>query len=171
MKTRLIVLFLSLLCLGGNIRLAQAQSDPPANGTPQSLPKVVLHVGKATLNTQIAATEAQRELGLMYYTKLNDNDGMIFLMGTIDTATFWMKNTLIPLSVAYIDKDGKILEIHDMVPEDFSKPHRDYDLPITRSDSNQVAYALETNIHWFTLNGVKPGDKIDPPPGTLGKAE
>jgi uncharacterized membrane protein (UPF0127 family) len=148
---------------------AQAQNAPPDAGTPQALPKVVLHVGKATLNTQVAATEPERELGLMYYTSLPDNDGMIFLMPTIETATFWMKNTLIPLSVGFIDKNGVILEIQDMAPEDFTKPHEDADLPIYRSASNQVAYVLETNLHWFSLNGVKPGDKIDPPPATLGK--
>lgn len=137
-------------------------------GVAQSLPSVPLHIGKATLQTEIAATEAEREKGLMFCTKLGDNDGMIFLMGNVAPATFWMKNTLIPLSVAYIDKNGVILEIHDMLPAPPDVP--DNQLPVTRSVSNQVAYALETNIHWFALNGIKPGDKIDPPPGTLGKA-
>ena len=81
-------------------------------------------------------------------------------MPNVAQATFWMKNTLIPLSVAFLDKNGVILEIHDMKPLDET---------ITRSDSDQMAYALEMNLHWFTLNGIKPGDKIDPPPGTLGK--
>jgi len=133
----------------------------------QSLTAVTLHVGKATLNTEVAATGPQREKGLMDRPKLADNDGMIFLMPHIETATFWMKNTLIPLSIAFIDKNGVILEIHDMMPADPSLADRD--IPITRSDSDQVAYALETNLHWFALNGVKPGDKIDPPPGTLGQ--
>jgi uncharacterized membrane protein (UPF0127 family) len=84
---------------------------------------------------------------------------MIFLLPAVTTATFWMKNTLIPLSIAFIDKNGVILEIHDMKPRDET---------ITRSDSDNVAYALETNLHWFALNGVKPGDKIEPAPGTLG---
>ncbi len=129
--------------------------------------KVTLHIGKASLTTRIAATQAQEERGLMYVTKLPDNDGMIFLLPQVTTATFWMKNTLIPLSVAYIDKNGVILEIHDMQPGDPNVP--DSQLPITRSDSNQVAYALETNLHWFALNGIKPGDKIQPAPSTLGK--
>jgi len=90
---------------------------------------------------------------------------MIFLLPTIQTAEFWMKNTLIPLSVAFIDKNGVILEIHDMQPGDPSVP--DAQLPRTRSDSDQVAYALEMNLHWFSLNGIKAGDKIVPPPATL----
>jgi len=115
--------------------------------------KVTLHLGKATLNTEIAATPAQQERGLMYVSNMPDNDGMIFLLPNVAVATFWMKNTLIPLSIAFIDKNGVILEIHDMKPLDES---------ITRSDSNQIAYALETNLHWFALNGIKPGDKVEP---------
>ncbi len=103
----------------------------------------------------------------MFCPKLGDNDGMIFLLENVGQASFWMKNTLIPLSVAFIDKDGVILEIHDMVPADPNVP--DDLLPVTHSDSNEVAYALETNVHWFALNGVKPGDKLDPAPGTLAK--
>jgi uncharacterized membrane protein (UPF0127 family) len=137
---------------------AWGQTGPDDDVGP--LAKVTLHLGKASLTTGIAATSAQQERGLMYVSRLPDNDGMIFLLPRISTATFWMKNTLIPLSVAFIDKDGVILEIHDM------KPH---DETVTRSDSDKVAYALETNLHWFALNGVKPGDKIDPPPATLGK--
>jgi uncharacterized membrane protein (UPF0127 family) len=90
---------------------------------------------------------------------------MIFLL-PLGHADFWMKNTLIPLSVAFIDPKGVILEIHDMQPADPHMP--DDQLPRTRSDSDQVAYALETNLHWFALNGIKPGDKIVPPPSSLG---
>ena len=137
-----------------------AQTAAPTAPDVLTLPKVALHVGKATLNTEIAATGPQRERGLMFRSRMADNDGMIFLMPNIAIATFWMKNTLIPLSIAFIDKNGVILDIHDMKALDES---------ITRSDNDQVAYALETNLHWFALNGIKPGDKIDPAPATLGK--
>jgi len=142
-----------------------AQTGPTDDVGP--LAKVTLHIGKASLTTEIAASSAHEERGLMYRTQLGDNDGMIFLLPKVTTAEFWMKNTLIPLSVAFIDKDGVILEIHDMQPGDPSVP--DDQLPRTRSDSDQVAYALETNLHWFALNGIKPGDKIQPSPATLGK--
>jgi uncharacterized protein len=129
-----------------------------------SLTKATLHIGKTALNAEIAATPEQEERGLMYRTSLGDNDGMIFLL-PLQRAEFWMKNTLIPLSVAFIGKDGTILEIHDMQPAD---PRlSDESLPRTRSDSDQVNYALEMNLHWFSLNGIKPGDKITPPPATL----
>jgi uncharacterized membrane protein (UPF0127 family) len=135
----------------------RAQTGP--TDTVEPMAKVTLHLGKASLATEIASTPAQQERGLMYVSKLPDNGGMIFLLPQVTTATFWMKNTLIPLSIAFIDKNGVILEIHDM---------KALDETITRSDSDKVAYALETNLHWFALNGVKPGDKIDPAPGTLG---
>ncbi len=145
----------------------QAQPATADTSAAQSLPVVDLHLANATLHTQIAATEAQREKGLMFCPKLADNDGMIFLLQPVGPASFWMKNTLIPLSVAFIDKDGVILEIHDMAPGDPNVP--DDLLPVTHSASDQVAYALETNVHWFALNGIKPGDKLDPLPNTLAK--
>lgn len=154
MKTRLLlVLLLGLLVLPNRAQTAAPDSVQP-------LPKITLHIGKATLETEIASTREQQERGLMYRQKLGDNEGMIFLLPTVTTATFWMKNTLIPLSIAFLDKNGVILEIHDMKARDET---------ITRSESNQVAYALETNLHWFALNGIKPGDKVMPPPGTLAQ--
>jgi uncharacterized protein len=164
MKIRILIAALLGICLSAPLP-CRAQTGPTDDVGP--LAKVTLHIGKASLTTQIAATGAQQERGFMWVTKLPDNDGMLFFQPKISTATFWMKNTLIPLSVAFIDKNGVILEIHDMQPGDPTVP--DSDLPVTRSDSDQVAYALETNLHWFALNGIKPGDKIDPAPATLGK--
>jgi uncharacterized membrane protein (UPF0127 family) len=154
MKLRIFLLIL----LGLGWLPSRAQNSEPNGGQPQSLPTVTLHIGKAELTTEVAITPEQQETGLMYRTKMGDNHGMIFLLPTISTATFWMENTLIPLSVAYIDKDGVILEIHDM---------KALDTTITQSESNQVASALEVNLHWFALNGIKPGDRIEPPPSTL----
>ncbi len=142
---------------------ARAQTGPTEDVG--HLATITLHIGKASLSTEIAATEPQQERGLMWRTHLDDNSGMIFLLPTVQTAEFWMKHTLIPLSIAYLDKNGVILEIHDMAAPDPSVP--DGDLPRYRSDSDQVAYAIEANLHWFALNGIKPGDKIDPPPATL----
>ncbi len=148
---------------------AQAPAPASTANQPQVLPTIDLNIDRATLHTEIAANESQREIGLMYVTKMPDNAGMIFLLPAVSQATFWMKNTLIPLSVAFIDPKGVILDIHDMQPADPTA--RDQDLPITRSDNDQVAYALETNLHWFALNGIKPGDKIEPGPDAWGKAQ
>jgi uncharacterized membrane protein (UPF0127 family) len=163
MKLRLFigcVLALGWLPLASVSLHAQTATENPT--WIQKLRTVTLHIGPVTLATEVASTNAEMEQGLMYRTKMGDNEGMIFLLGHVGPAAFWMKNTLIPLSVAFIDSNGVLLEIHDMKPQDET---------ITRSDSKLIAYALETNLHWFSLNGVKPGDKIDPPPATLGKKD
>jgi uncharacterized membrane protein (UPF0127 family) len=141
MKSR----FLFCLILLGAI--IDVRSQEAATGQPQSLPTVDLHIDQATLHTEIAATGQEREIGLMYVSKLSDNDG---------------KNTLIPLSIAFIDRNGVILDIHDM---------KAMDETTVLSRNDQVAYALETNLHWFALNGIKPGDRITPPPASLGAAQ
>jgi uncharacterized membrane protein (UPF0127 family) len=164
MMPRLHLLLLALLLSASP---SFAQSNATASGQPQNLRTITLHIDHATLNTQVAATEKEQETGLMFVTKMADNDGMIFLLPTVTTATFWMKDTLIPLSIAYIDQNGVILDIHDMQPADPHLPDRD--IPLTRSDTNRTAYALETNLHWFALNGIKPGDKIEPPPSEWSK--
>ena len=135
----------------------RAQDD--SAGMAQSLPTVPIHIGNATLKTEIASTAREGEIGLMYRRSMPDNDGMLFVL-PVGTATFWMKNTLIPLSIAFLDKNGTILELHDM---------KAMDETITRSDSDQVAYAIEANLHWFDLNGIKPGMKIDPTPRAILK--
>lgn len=150
--TRLFFLSLALLL---PLPLLRAQEQKPAD-----LPVITLHIDNANLRTEVAATESERETGLMYRTKMDDNDGMIFLMPVITSAHFWMKNTYIPLSIAFLDKNGVILEIHDMQPEDTTT---------LSSDSNQVAYALEVNQHWFALNKIKPGDQVDPSPLSWSK--
>ena len=131
-------------------------------GQPQHLPEIPLQMQKATLQTEIASTGQEREIGLMYVKVLPDNEGMLFLMPTVTTASFWMKNTLIPLSIAFIDKNGVILDIHDM---------KALDETAILSKNDQVAYALETNLHWFALNGIKAGDKISPGPDKWGKPQ
>jgi uncharacterized membrane protein (UPF0127 family) len=135
---------------------------PGDTGEPQQLRLVDLHIDHATLHTEVAANETQREIGLMHVAHMGDNNGMIFLMPAVTRVSFWMKDTLIPLSIAFIDPKGTILEIHDM---------KAMDTTTLNSDSNQVAYALEANLHWFALNGIKPGDHVEPAPATLGKPE
>jgi uncharacterized membrane protein (UPF0127 family) len=151
--------FIAVFALAGLASSSGAFAQDPNGGQPQSLPVVAVHIGNATLKTEVAATPQEGEIGLMYRRSMPDNNGMIFVL-PVGTAQFWMKNTLIPLSIAFLDKNGTILELHDMQAMDTS---------ITRSDSNQVAYAIETNLHWFDLNGIKPGVKIDPSPDAILK--
>ena len=134
---------------------AQVPTEPNVG-----LDVVTLHVGKADIKAEIAASPREDETGLMFRHSLGDNAGMLFFLQGPQTAEFWMRNCFIPLSVAFIGQDGTILEIHDMQPADPSLS--DEQVPRTHSDSGQVFFALEANLHWFSLNGVKPGDKITP---------
>jgi uncharacterized membrane protein (UPF0127 family) len=102
------------------------------------------------LRVELALTEEEQSQGLMYRKSLSDGEGMLFDFGRDKLASFWMKNTLIPLSIAYINSDGSILEIHDMRPEDLS---------LIRS-SRSVRYALEVPQGWFGRAGIGPGDRV-----------
>jgi uncharacterized protein len=166
MKSRvLIVTLVGLLSLPGIVRFTPAQTGSP-NAIVRQLKTVTLRIGKATLQTEVAVTREETSRGLGFRSRLDDNAGMLFVL-PVGRATFWMKDCLIPLSVAFLDKDGVILEIHDMTQPDPVKAVDDASLPLTHSDSDQVAFAIETNLHWFALNGIKPGDKVEPPVQTL----
>ena len=107
--------------------------------------------GKIVIRAEIARTPAQREQGLMYRKKINDGEAMLFIFERDEMLSFWMKNTLVPLSIAYILYDGRVLEIYDMEPENLS--------PIRSSRS--VRYALEVPQGWFGRAGIGVGDRLD----------
>jgi uncharacterized protein len=107
--------------------------------------------GSVTLTAEIALTPAQREQGLMYRKELKDGEGMLFVFESDQVLSFWMKNTLVPLSIAYISHDGKILEIYDMQPQNLD--------PVRSSRS--VRYALEVPQGWFGRSGLAPGDRLE----------
>jgi uncharacterized membrane protein (UPF0127 family) len=109
--------------------------------------------GRITVKAEIAITQAQREQGLMYRRKLKDGEGMLFVFESDQVLSFWMKNTLLPLSIAYISYDGRILEIYDMQPENLD--------PVRSSRS--VRYALEVPQGWFGRAGIGAGDRLDLP--------
>lgn len=110
--------------------------------------------GRVAIEAEIARTPQQRETGLMYRKSLADGKGMLFVFDSNQQLTFWMKNTLIPLSVAYISADGVIEEIHAMQPKDLQ--------PIYSRTA--CRYALETPQGWFSRAGVKTGDRLGIPP-------
>lgn len=99
------------------------------------------------LDAEIAVTEAEQAKGLMWRTELEDGDGMLFWYPSDVRMHFWMKNTLIPLSIAYIDSEGTIREIYDMEPESRK----------TVSSSISMRYALEVPVGWFARVNLSPG--------------
>ena len=111
-----------------------------------------LSAGMHLIQAEVAATEAQREQGLMYREKMPANAGMLFIFGNPATQCMWMKNTPLPLSVAFIDADGKITNIEDMQPHTLDSHCSAKTVP--------VRYALEMHLGWFTQRNIKPGMSI-----------
>lgn len=120
-----------------------AQADP--------LLTFPLKIGNHELRAEVASTEGARRQGLMFRDRLGENTGMIFLYPQAEVTAMWMKNTRIPLSVAFIDGSGRILNIEDMVP--FSED--------AHSSRGPAAYALEVNRGWFSKRGIKAGDRVE----------
>ena len=114
-----------------------------------------IKVKDKTLKVRLAITPAQQRQGLMNVqgmgpTKLPENEGMLFIYRREEILSFWMKNTTLPLSIAFIDKKGNITEIRDMEPMGMDS---------VRS-AKPAQYALEVNRGWFTKNNIKIGDKV-----------
>lgn len=110
-----------------------------------------IYINDIKLNVEIAETEYQRAFGLMYRESMPDSCGMLFVFPESDFLSFWMKNTLIPLSIAFIDESGKIINIEKMEP---------HNLESVRS-SECALYALEVNQGWFSKNNIKVGDRVE----------
>jgi uncharacterized protein len=111
-----------------------------------------LKISTVSLTAEIADTPQASENGLMFRDSLPEDRGMIFVFEPPKKATFWMRNTKIPLSIAFIDSAGTILEIKPMYPMDES---------IVPSQSDQVAYALEVNQGWFDRHRISAGARIE----------
>jgi uncharacterized membrane protein (UPF0127 family) len=122
-----------------------------AESTAFGLRTAELKISNVALTAEIADTPQASENGLMFRDSLPEDRGMLFIFEQPEKASFWMRNTKIPLSIAYIDSVGKILEIKSMNPLDET---------LIVSGSNQIAYALEVNQGWFARHGVSSGTMI-----------
>jgi uncharacterized protein len=124
------------------------------------LPAISLNVGGRAVTAEVADEPRERETGLMFRKNLAPDSGMLFVMPGPEQAAFWMKNTILPLSVAYISEAGLILEIHDLQPLD--------ERPVPSAFSN-IAYALEMEQGWFAKNRILAGDRIRGLPPLTGQ--
>ncbi len=145
---------IAIAAIALSIGIAHAQVG--VNQPQPKLPTMVLHAGGHKIVAEVAATVQTREVGMMLRTKMGKDEGMLFVFNELGYHAMWMRNTLIPLSVAFADQKGVILSIHEMAPQ--------------TEDNHQAAgparYALEMNGGWFTANKVKVGDTV----GGLEKA-
>lgn len=123
----------------------------PAEPVPQDT-YFPISIGETTPELQLALTNNERGKGLMYRDELAENHGMLFLFDQPGQRSFWMRNTKIPLDLAYFDAQGTLLEIHPLYPlNENSVP----------SYSNEVLIAVEMNQGWFASKGIQPGAKLD----------
>lgn len=116
----------------------------------QTMPQIELSIGFHRVEAEVAARDPERQTGLMHRTSMPVQHGMLFVFPQDNTYCMWMRNTLIPLSVAFLDGEGRIINIADMTP---------------RSEENHCArrparYALEMNRGWFSQRGIAAGSKV-----------
>lgn len=133
------------------IALAAVFSTPVLAQQIKKFPVISLTAGMNVIHAEVAGSEAEREQGLMFRESMGANEGMAFLFGAPASVCMWMKNTLIPLSVAFIDRDGLIMNIENMKPQTLD----------SHCSKGQVFYALEMNEGWFKQKNIKPGMRIE----------
>ena len=116
----------------------------------QGLLRIPLYLNDKQIRVEVAQTPDERAQGLMGRKVLGDSEGMLFIFETEGQHSFWMKNTPLPLSIAFIDKDGRIVAITDMSPWTLD----------SHAPPRPILYALEMRKGWFSSNGVKVGDRV-----------
>ena len=136
-------LILALACM--LLGTSQAQNAPQTD-----LPKIKLSAGMHLIDTQVAATPAQRATGLMFRREMPQGEGMLFIFEEATPQCFWMKNTLLPLTAAFVADDGTIVNLEDMKPQTLD----------SHCSTQPVRYVLEMNQGWFAKKGIKAGFKL-----------
>ena len=126
-----------------------AQDGPQLN-----LQRVKLSAGMNVIDAQLALTPEQRQIGLMLRKDMPQHEGMLFVFEQASQQCFWMKNTLLPLTAAFVSDDGTIVNLADMKPQTTD----------SHCSTQPVRYVLEMNQGWFAKKGIKAGAKLGGPP-------
>ncbi len=121
-----------------------------AQDAPQALPTITLRAGFHNITAQVAQTPDQRQTGLMHRKSMPMHEGMLFVFEEPSRQCFWMKNTLIPLSIAFVADDGAIVNIDEMKPQRLD----------SHCSTQPVRFVLEMNEGWFKKRGIKAGDRL-----------
>ena len=140
------------------LALAVAMAGAAAQDRPQpKLPTVALTAGMHLIQAEVALTLPQQMVGMMHRRQMGANEAMLFVYEEAAQRCFWMRNTLLPLTIAFIADDGSIVNLADMQPLDES----------SHCSARPVRFALEMNQGWFAKRGIKPGFQLRGSP--LGK--
>ena len=115
-----------------------------------SLQRSTLSAGMHQIDVQLAMTPAQRQTGLMFRKEMPQGEGMLFVFEEPSQQCFWMKNTLLPLTAAFVADDGTIVNLADMKPQTTD----------SHCSEKPVRYVLEMNVGWFAKKGIKPGSRL-----------
>lgn len=137
-----------LLTLSSSVALSQTTGKPQMD-----LPRAQLQAGMHLLQVQVASTGKQREVGLMWRKEMPIQEGMLFVFEQAAGQCFWMRNTLIPLTAAFIADDGTIVNMADMQPQSDT----------SHCSGQPVRFVLEMNQGWFAKRGIRAGQKIGGP--------
>lgn len=134
------------------LALAAAAAAVPAaaQDAQTNLARVALSAGMHQIDTQVAQTPEQRATGLMYRRQMPQHEGMLFVFEQPSVQCFWMKNTLLPLTAAFVADDGTIVNLADMKPQTTD----------SHCSDKPVRYVLEMNQGWFARKGIKPGFRL-----------
>jgi uncharacterized membrane protein (UPF0127 family) len=140
--------------LAGLLALAFTTATAVAQqGQPQQLESVTLNAGMHNIRAEVALTPEQRATGLMFRREMAAHEGMLFVFEQPAPQCFWMKNTLLPLSIAFLADDGTVVNIADMKPQTLD----------SHCSAKPVRYALEMNQGWFAKRGIQAGAKLKGP--------
>lgn len=116
----------------------------------QRLPTIMLGAGMHNIKAEVAQTAQEHEIGLMFRTAMGSNEGMLFIFERPGQQCFWMKNTLIPLAVAFVADDGTVVNTDEMKPQTLD----------SHCSTKPVRFVLEMNTGWFAKRGIKEGSKL-----------
>jgi uncharacterized membrane protein (UPF0127 family) len=140
----------SLIAILALVGFGLAQAQKPQTG----LPRTALSIGMYRLDVQLATTSEQHATGLMFRTDMPQHEGMLFIFERPAQQCFWMKNTLIPLAVAFVADDGTIVNIAEMKAQALT----------SHCSEKPVRYVLEMNAGWFAKKGLKAGNRLQGQP-------
>lgn len=136
--------------LGLGVTAAPTWAQPTPQPPQTQLPRTELRAGMHRIQAQVAHTPGQRNIGLMWRREMPTNEGMLFVFEQPGVQCFWMQNTLLPLTAAFLDEQGTIVNLADMAPQTTDQ----------HCSSRPVRYVLEMHQGWFAKRGIAAGQRV-----------